>query len=176
MLSLDNYKTNIKLPNTLLIELEQAAVEANYSDSGYASSHTLHELLKKRITKTSNGPQKASKVPDTIRKKLESFLGVTGNTCSLLYNEPRYITEKHIDQERERQLCLTWAIAPTPYNLVAPTIFHIGDSTYEHYYDENGFILDTRIFHSMVNNDYTRILVQLTFSCELEELKSKLCL
>jgi len=92
---------------------------------------------------------------------------------SMRTSSPHSIIHPHRDalSESDRKTCLTWALTPE-YSKCAPTLFYndIGDEIYKHYYDENAFVLDTRIIHSMKNNEDERTLLQITFDCELEQI------
>jgi hypothetical protein len=70
-----------------------------------------------------------------------------------------------------RRICISWALQPS-YENFAPTVFYTADGKeiYRHYYDEKAFVLDTRIMHSVTNNDYTRVIFQTTFDAELNDI------
>jgi hypothetical protein len=70
-----------------------------------------------------------------------------------------------------RRICLSWALQPS-YENFAPTTFHNseGGEIYKHYYNEKAFVLDTRIMHSVKNNNHKRVIFQVTFDAELEDI------
>jgi hypothetical protein len=92
---------------------------------------------------------------------------------SMRTSAPHSVIYPHKDalSENNRKTCITWALAPI-YTNCSPTVFYdeSGIQIYKHCYDEAAFVLDTRITHSMENNEHERILLQVTFDSELKDL------
>jgi hypothetical protein len=91
-----------------------------------------------------------------------------------LHMEPNMSLIPHVDAFEAgnwRRICLSWALSPA-YKDFAPTIFHNekGDEIYKHFYDEAAFVLDTRIMHSVKNNNHKRVIFQVTFDAELTDI------
>jgi hypothetical protein len=109
----------------------------------------------------------------TAVENIYPFKAKTQSIITLTMQENAFIIP-HVDAFEAgnwRRICLSWALSPA-YQDFAPTIFHNakGDEIYKHFYDEKAFVLDTRIMHSVKNNNHKRVLFQVTFDAELADI------
>lgn len=79
----------------------------------------------------------------------------------------------HTDDSILRTSCITWALSPEEKDF-APVIYHKGDrkDTIDEikYYTDKPLILNTQKMHSMKNNSFERISIQLCITEPIEEL------
>jgi hypothetical protein len=179
-MELNCYIVNIKLPDDLLKTLQYEACDiGSYNVSGYPGSNNLNSFIEKLIHKKSAGPQSVKPASAQSKTRLENLIGgIQSEKCTILKCEPNFTITPHVDQQSVgyRKSCLTWVLFPENIDDCAPTLFYNDKNNViaSHKYDRNAFILDTRLKHGMINNNNTRILVQLTFNLEPSELKERI--
>ena len=79
----------------------------------------------------------------------------------------------HVDDSLSRTSCITWALSPEIENFSPVKYYNSyneNDLNEIKYYSEKPLILNTRNIHSMKNNNFERISVQLCLSNTIEEL------
>lgn len=172
-MNLSDYIVKVSLPEQLLLDCIVDSRDFN----SYVPLNPNKNLLLRLSTKTT-GPQRIKYVNPNITASLTSILGVVPEMCLYLVNQPHFITLPHVDEYANsyRKSALTWVIQPLPPSLAAPTLFYDKDNQVinSYTYDSNGFILDTRLRHGMINNNYYRILLQFMLDIEPAELKTKI--
>jgi hypothetical protein len=99
---------------------------------------------------------------------------------TILITKPNVVIPPHIDTYPDpysRSSCVSWALSPDLKEF-APTLFYNekDEVIYTHKYTSNGFILNTKLRHGMVNNTYERFLFQLTYTKRPEILAESLVL
>lgn len=177
-MDLIKYQTSVELPIKLLEDLRKEAIYDDYRSRSYTSYDNYIALLNKAGYKRSDGPQSSKKVSTHLKAALEDLIGVKAEKAIIIKCDPNFIINPHTDIESSssRKSCLTWVLFPEDPANCAPTLFYDKDYKVikQYNYNKLGFILDTRLVHGMINNEHTRILVQLTYDLEPEELQEKI--
>ena len=178
-MKLTDYEVNIELSEEVKKIAYQEAFNATpYNNFGYYGSNSIQSILDKITSNASFGPQRSKKLSSNLKRQIEELIGgLTANSGCILWCDPHFIIKPHIDVEcnGRRKSCLTWVIYPEPA-FVANTLFYNENNNIisRYSYSKKAFILDTRIKHGMVNNEYSRVVVQLMFDIETAILKNKI--
>lgn len=165
---MNTYESNFVLDNTIkksLLEQAKKTVFREYKTDRGTSS----ELLV-----ASSGPNKGIVKTDEIRY-LENLINkkFVVNTVVFLKFLPGASIFPHVDDSLLRTSCITWALTPDIKNF-SPVFYHksFDDFSFSEikYYSEKPLILNTRNVHSMKNNNFERISIQLCLSNPITEL------
>jgi len=111
-----------------------------------------------------------------ISNLTERFNYEPSDSIFVRYNPFSYLNPHYDLYNRSfRKSCVTWALYPD-LDKFAPTVFYNNDNTisYEHFYTEKAFIIDTRIKHGIKNNEHYRYLLQFSFNVEPKDLAENL--
>lgn len=168
-------KTSIVLPQSIV---DRALVDVE--DVNRVRDVPYAERFKGATDTENTGPQSVMHVAPDIKDDLNKLVGVECSRITYLINNPFFITTPHIDNltKVRRISCLTWALAPSNVDDVAPTIFYShkfpSKPMVVHKWGKEGFIFPTQVRHSMKNNSHRRILLQMAYDCQPHELKAKL--
>lgn len=167
---MNTYRSNFVLPKYITNELLKCALQ----DTSYRK-YVTNKSTSTELYISSDSPFGGICANNVAVKKLRSIIApkFLVNAVVFLKFMPNAALPPHIDDSLLRTSCITWALMPELSN-VSPVIYHrsFDDLTVVEtcYYTEFPVILNTQKVHSLVNNDYTRILVQLCLSNPIEEL------
>lgn len=114
---------------------------------------------------------------DSVLKFVSSICDIKAEVVYLLMTTPHYVIEKHVDDRTAgTKIALTWPLTPQDLSKMSPTTFHVYGKQKDYHYttDEKSLIFNTRLPHSMVNNEHRRILFQIRYITSVERLVAAL--
>lgn len=156
------YKLNSKIKETLL----QQAISTNFkqfmSQNGTQTDLFVASTKGKQIVETNE--------TRFLRSIINPKFDLT--TVVFLKLMPNDTAEIHIDESPYRVTSLAWALSPE-IDKFAPITYYKDDwNTVNEikYYNDLGILLNNKTIHSVHNNNYVRISVQLSFTNSIEEL------
>lgn len=163
---MNTYELNYNLPDGIKRRLlEQSKSFTNFKK--YLTNNlTLTELF---FESSYNNPKIESSEINYLQQLINKKFKI--NAVVFLKFLPYGYIDPHVDDSLLRTSCITWALSPNIQD-VSPVIYHNDDLSVNEirYYTENPLILNTRNIHSVQNNNFERILVQLCFSNPIKEL------
>jgi hypothetical protein len=163
---MNTYQTSYKLDNSLKAELLLQAKEHTEFNLYTTYKNTKTDLhFATDVTKEI----KPSDATNYLKSIVNPDLKLNG--VAFIKFLPNKSIFPHCDDVDLRTSCLTWALSPK-IDFFAPVIYHYSENKVSEikYYNECGLILNTKKMHSVVNNEFERISVQLCFSNPIEEL------
>lgn len=163
---MNTYETSYKLDDTLKFELlSQAKNHTQYNLYTTFKNTQTDLLFATDVTKEIKPSEATNYLKSIINPNLKL------NGIAFIKFLPNTSIFPHCDDHDLRTTCLTWALSPD-LDLFAPVIYHYTEEKISEikYYNECGLMLNTKNMHSVVNNNFERISVQLCFSNTIEEL------
>jgi hypothetical protein len=154
------YKTNLKM------------LDSKETIMRHVRSQITYKKLSDELTET--GSARTLIIPrDLVKKTIES-ISMEPTSVIVFWFIPGTTLVPHIDESRfgPRKSCLSWYLQPDMENF-APTLFYDDNDNIigKYYYDEYGSILNTRMRHGMINNNFHRYLLQLNYNREPEDFE-----
>jgi hypothetical protein len=163
---MNTYRTSYKLDDSLKNDLLLQAREHTEFNLYTTYKNTKTDLhFATDVTKEIKPSDATNYLKSIVNPSLEL------NGIAFLKFLPNKSIFPHCDDHDLRTSCLTWALSPDIDNF-APVIYHYTENKISEitYYNNCGLILNTKNMHSVVNNEFERISVQLCFSNSIQEL------
>jgi hypothetical protein len=175
------------LEKELQVVKQYALAIKNYDVYGSVGRlSTAAEKISNSISLAEPRPQFFKLLDSTLSLAIINKVGVSPDLVysnkrlggTIMFNKPFFRILPHIDKESEnhRKSCLTFPLYPDVEHF-APTIFYDDKQKeiYRYTYKQNtAVILNTRIMHGVVNNQFKRISLQLAYNLEPNILYEKI--